>query len=63
MAHLRQHSHGAPGKPSGWDWGGDKKQRPTWGECAGQVPGHLSCSEPGRAQNAGPTESVPLWST
>ena len=23
----------------------------------------LSCSDLGRAQNAGPTESVPLWST
>ena len=28
-----------------------------------QAPGHLSCSDPGRAENAGPTESAPLWST
>ena len=28
-----------------------------------QAPGHLSCSDLARAQNAGPTESVPLWST
>ena len=63
MAHLKQRSHFAPGKPSGWDLGGDKMQCPTQGECAGQVPGHLSCLEPGRAQNSYPTESVPLWST
>ena len=24
-AHLRQCSHGAPRKPSAWDWGGDKR--------------------------------------
>ena len=35
----------------------------TWGECTRQTPGRLSCSDVGRAQNAGPTESVPLWST
>ena len=28
-----------------------------------QAPGHLRCLEPGRVQNAGPTESAPLWST
>ena len=28
-----------------------------------QTPGHLSCSDLGRAQNAGPTESVPLRTT
>ena len=33
------------------------------GECAHQAPGHLSCSDLGRAENADPTESVPLWST
>ena len=33
------------------------------GECTCQAPGHLSCSDLGRAQIAGPTESVPLWST
>ena len=30
---------------------------------ARQTPSHLSCSDLGRAQNAGPTESVSLWST
>ena len=35
----------------------------TLGECARQAPGRLSCSDNRRAQNAGPTESVPLWST
>ena len=30
---------------------------------ARQTPGHLSCSDLERAQNAGPTESVPLRST
>ena len=30
---------------------------------ARQAPYHLSCSDLGRAQNAGPTESAPLWST
>ena len=33
------------------------------GECAHQAPGHLSCSDLGRAENADPTKSVPLWST
>ena len=63
IVHLRRQSRCAPRKPSGWDGGGDKMPRPTWGVCAGQAPGHLSCSDLGRAQNAGPTESVPLWST
>ena len=62
MAHLRQHSHCAPRK-SIQDQGGDKTHRPTQGECACQAPDHLSCSDLGRAQNAGPTESVPLWGT
>ena len=35
----------------------------TWVECSHQVPGHLNCSDLGNAQNTGPTESVPLWST
>ena len=50
-------------KLSGWDGGGDKMHCPTWGECVYQAPGHLRCSDLGRAQNAGPTEAVPLWST
>ena len=63
MAHLRQRSCGAPGKPRVCDWGGDEDAPPTWGVCTLQAPGRLSCSDLGRAQNAGPTESVPLWST
>ena len=55
MAHLKQRSHCAPRKLSGWDGGGDKTHRPTWGECVHQAPGCLSCSDLGRAQNAGPT--------
>ena len=31
--------------------------------CARQTPHHLSCSDLGRAQNAGPTESAPLRTT
>ena len=33
------------------------------GQCAPQAPGCPSCSDLGRAQNTGPAESVPLWST
>ena len=59
MGHLRQHSIYAPRKPRGWDWGGDKMH------CTSdrQALGHLSCSDLGRAQNAGPTESAPLRTT
>ena len=32
-------------------------------DCTRQVPGHLSCSDWGRAQDAGPFKSAPLWST
>ena len=32
-------------------------------DCAHQKLGHLSCSDLGRAQNAGPTKSAPLRST
>ena len=52
-AHLRRLSRCAPRKPSGWDWGGDKTPCPTWGECAHQESGGLSCSDPGRAQSSG----------
>ena len=62
MAHLGQRSRCTPRKPNGWGGGGDKTPSPP-GESAHQAPGHLSCSDLGRAQNAGPTESVPLWST
>ena len=61
-AHLRQHDCCASRKPSGWDWGGNKTHC-TWEECAHQVPSCLGCSDLGRAQNAGPTESAPLWNT
>ena len=60
---LRWHSCCTTRKPSGWDRGGDRTHLPTWGECTRQAPGFLSCLDLGRAQNAGPTESVPLWST
>ena len=63
MAHLRRRSHCAPRKPSDWPQAGDKTYHPTRGECTHQAPGRLSCSDLGRAQNAGPTECVPLWST
>ena len=62
-AHLRWHAHCTPGKPSGRDRGGDKMHLSTWRECTHQTPGRLSSSGMGREQNAGPTESVPLWST
>ena len=61
-AHVGRCSHYAPRKPSGWDRGGDKTHC-TPGECAHQALRHLSCSDLGRAQNAGPTKYVPLWST
>ena len=61
-AHLRRCSCCAPRKLSDPDRGSDKTHL-TWGECACQAPGHLSCSDLGRAQNASPAESVPLWST
>ena len=60
LAHLRRHAHCIPRKLSHWDGGGDKMQPPIGGDCAHQAPGHLSCSDLGRAQNAGPTKSAPL---
>ena len=62
MAHLRRRSRCAPRKPSDWPQAGDKTYHPTWGECTHQAPGRLSCSDLGRAQNARPDKSVPLWS-
>ena len=62
-AHLREARPQPPGKPSGWDAGGDKTHPPPGGDCARHAPGYLNCSNLGRAQNAGPTESVSLWST
>ena len=63
VAHLRRHAHCTPRKLSGWDGGGNKMQPSPGGDCARQAPDHLSCSDLGRAQSAGPTESAPLWST
>ena len=62
MAHLRQRSCCAPRKLSDPDRGSDKTHL-TWGECACQAPGHLSCSDLGRAQNTCPTKSGHLEST
>ena len=62
MEHVRWCSCGAPRKLSGWDLGGDKMHH-TPGIVCLPTPGHLSSSDLGRAHNAGPTESVPLWST
>ena len=61
-ARLRRHTGFTSRKPSGRDGGGDKPQLSTGGGCSRQV-SHLSCSDQGWAQNAGPTESAPLWST
>ena len=53
----------APRTPSCWDGGGNKMHCPP-GQCVLAKPsGHLSCSDLGRAQNAGPTRSAPLWNT
>ena len=62
MAHLR-HAHCTPRKPSGWNGVGDKPQPSTGGDYTRPAPGHLSCSDLERAQNAGSTKSAPLWST
>ena len=63
MAHLRRCACCTPRKPSGWDGGGNKMHHPPGGDCTRQAPGHLSCPDLGRAQNTGPTESMPLGST
>ena len=62
-AHLRRRVHCALRKPSSWDGGGDKMHPLPGGDCAHQGPGHLSCSDLGRAPNVGPTKSAPLRST
>ena len=59
----RRHARCTLRKSSGWDGEGDKSQPSTWGNYTCQGPGHMSCSDLGRAQNAGPTKSAPLWST
>ena len=61
-AHLERRARCTPRKGA-LGRGGDKTWSPTGGDCARQAPGHLSCSDLGRAQNAGPTEPAPLWST
>ena len=63
MAHLRRHAYCTPRKPSDWSRGGDKMHCPPGDDCTRQAPGHLSCSDLGRTQNADPTESPPLGST
>ena len=63
-APQRRHTaHPRDGETERLGRGRRKTPRPPWGECAPQAPGHLSGWNLGRAQNAGPTESVPLWST
>ena len=60
-AHQRTRAPCTLRKPSGWDGGGDNLQPSTGDDYACQRPGHLSCSDLERAQNTGPTKSVPLW--
>ena len=52
-AHLRRLAHCTPRKLSGWDGGADKMHGLFRGDCTCQAPGHLSCLDLGRAQNAG----------
>ena len=63
MAHLRRCADCTPRKLSGGNGGGNKSQLLIGGNRACQAPGHLRCSDLGRAQNTGPAESAPLWST
>ena len=63
MAHLRQISCCAPRKLSSWDEGVDKMHHTPGESALTQAPVYLSCLDLGRAKKAGPTESVPLWST
>ena len=57
VAHLRRRSCGTPRKLSGQDWEVSKTTA-LLGQCAPQAPGHLSCSDQGRAQNARPTHKT-----
>ena len=61
--HGTRHTPPPPIKSSGGDRAVNKSQPSTGGDCAHQEPGHPSCSDLGRAQNAGPTKSAPLWSS
>ena len=63
MARLRGMCLQPLRKLSGWDGGVDKTHPAPGGDCACQAPGCLSCSDLGAAQNTGPTESAPVWST
>ena len=54
--HLRRCAGCTPRKLSGGE-------AISCSDCARQTPHHLSCSDLGRAQNAGPTESAPLRTT
>jgi len=63
VVHAENQAAGMGEGISGWDGGGDKSQPSTGGDYMHQVPGHLSFSDLGLVQNAGPTKSGPLWST
>ena len=58
---LDRHAHCHPGNQASWT-GEVIRYTPHLGRLL-QAPGHLSCWDLGRAQNTGPTESTPLWST
>ena len=45
------------------NWAAGTGETISRSDCTRQTPYHLSCSDLGRAQNAGPTESVPLRTT
>ena len=58
MPHLRRCADCTPRKQSGRDG-----EAMSHSDRARQTPGHLNCSDLGRAQNTGPTESAPLRTT
>ena len=66
---LTETSWGSGQSTSAWEgvlvvhpenWGAGMGEAISCSDCTRQTPHHLSCSELGRAQNAGPTESAPL---
>ena len=63
MTHLRRRACCTSRKLSGWEGRGIQTHPSPGGDCAHQAPGHLNYFDLGRAQNTGPTESVPLGST
>ena len=60
MAHLRWQSCSIPRKPSGWEV--IKRHRPSETLCSPST-WSVELFGPGKAQNAGPNESLSLWST